>query len=176
MSLVKPRGKEELSLRHRISGGSTGLRTIANFVIQQFLATVGVLLTAMATVWVASPLVQSFDPTFQPNWLLAEIHFFPVQLLVGFACGYRLAPRFETRAGLWVWLIPLASLLYAMSVFAPVSVFDGSAARISHFIGTSCDVRQRCFDQLTATAPFYAASAYSLGMLAGRGRSRIKFR
>src|SRR6187399_1055136 len=36
MALVKPRGKDELSLRHRISGGSTGLRTIANFEFSSF--------------------------------------------------------------------------------------------------------------------------------------------
>jgi hypothetical protein len=81
---------------------------------------------------------------------------------------------------LWVWVIPLAILLYAF-IAVPVlmprwtSVLerpDTFASRLSHYFGSGCKTSARCLDQLLITMPFYTSVAYSIGVLLARKTSR----
>lgn len=160
------------------------LKLVAHFLFQQILATFGVILTAGSIVFAFSPLIQQLDHAFRPSWLLTEIHFFPVQILVGFTCGLQLAPRIKTSSALWTWVLPLVILLFAMAVSSPpdsvlipawkfgipLEWLGTSTSRFWHFFGAGCEPRLRCFDQIVLTLPFYASSAYSLGMVVGRKR------
>jgi len=81
---------------------------------------------------------------------------------------------------LWVWVIPLAILLYAFitatvllpgwtSILARPTTF---ASRLSHYFGSGCKTSARCLDQLEITMPFYTSAAYSIGVLLARKFSK----
>ena len=156
----------------------------AVFLLHQILATVGVLLTALAMVYTFSPVVRSLDPAFRPSWLLTETHFFPVQIVVGLASGYRIRLQSRTDVGLYVWILPLIILIAgicsssppdsiaisAERLGVPVEYLGESTSRLSHFFGTTCDPQKKCLDQMSFTLPFYTAAAYSTGSLLGRRR------
>jgi hypothetical protein len=65
---------------------------------------------------------------------------------------------------LWVWVIPLAILCYAVIAFEPkwksVLVHE---SWLPHYFGWGCLPTDHCLDQLVITMPFYAAAAYSIG-------------
>jgi len=156
------------------------------FLLHQFLATIGVLVTTGILVTAVSPAIQIFEPNFRPAWILTGIHFFPAQIAVGMASGYRMGQYVRTIAGMWVWVLPALILISAITASAPpdslaisaerlgvpVEFLGRSTSRFSHFFGTSCDPQKRCLDQIGFTLSFYAASAYSVGFFLGR-RKRI---
>jgi hypothetical protein len=104
-------------------------------------------------------------------WILSQTPYYPVQIIFGLGLGWSVSRRFQHRAMLWVWVIPLAILCYAVTTFTPewTSVLEGpSTSRFSHYFGWEGSVRGpcrdvHCMDQLVITMPFYAAVAYSVG-------------
>lgn len=142
------------------------MRKIANFVLQQFLSTLGVMVLAGCVTFSMSPLVRWFDPVFMPSRFLTETHYFTSQILVAVALGFYTARRVGTTCGLWVWVFPLVILSYAITSCSDA----GLVSRFSRFFGTSCEPRERCFDQLAFTLPFYTSAAYSIGTLVGHRR------
>src|ERR1700680_2610929 len=53
------------------------------------------------------------------HWILTSSPYYPVQIAVGLYLGWLLGRRFQQRVMLWVWVIPLAILCYAMVSFTP---------------------------------------------------------
>lgn len=101
------------------------------------------------------------------RWVLLETPFFPIQIAMGLSLGWTLYRRFQHRSMLWVWIIPLAILGYAviaLPTIAPdmTSVFNQSSA-LSHYFGWGCSPKNGCYDQIIVTVPCYAAAAYSIG-------------
>ena len=110
------------------------------------------------------------------HWLLTENPFYPVQIAAGLYLGWLLGRRFQRKSMLWIWILPLVALCYALmvglilipewtSVLARPKTFG---ARLSHYFGWGCQPRAGCLDQLMLTMPFYASAAYSLGALLAR--------
>jgi hypothetical protein len=110
------------------------------------------------------------------HWLLTENPFYPVQIGAGLYIGWLLGRRFQHRSMLWIWILPLAALCYALlagvilipewtSILARPST---AKAWLLHYFGWGCRPRARCLDQLVITMPFYASAAYSLGALLAR--------
>jgi hypothetical protein len=109
------------------------------------------------------------------QWVLTENPFYPVQIVVGLCFGWMLGRRFNHRSMLWIWILPLAILVYAFAATPSLnprgSIFslpDTLQSRISYYFGWGCQPRGRCLDQLLITMPFYASVAYSLGALLAR--------
>jgi hypothetical protein len=107
------------------------------------------------------------------HWVLTENPFYPVQLLTALYVGWRLGRRFQHKSMLWVWVLPLAVLCFALIAFNPewTSVLARPStvgSRLSHYFGWGCQPRAHCLDQLVITMPFYSSVAYSLGALLAR--------
>jgi hypothetical protein len=101
-------------------------------------------------------------------WILTETPFFPVQIGLGLLYGWSLGRYLKHRSMVWVWVIPALILCYGLIAmpylsFRPVSVFERSGGRLSHFFGSGCQPMNGCMDQLLITMPFYASVAYSIG-------------
>jgi hypothetical protein len=110
------------------------------------------------------------------HWLLTENPFYPVQILAGLYLGWLLGRRFQHRSMLWIWVLPLAVLCYAL-IAVPILVPAWTSilarpstirSRLSYYFGWGCQPRAHCIDQLLITMPFYASAAYSLGALLAR--------
>jgi hypothetical protein len=76
---------------------------------------------------------------------------------------------------LWIWILPLAILIYACAVTPALNAWQSVLARphtvqyrLSYYFGWGCQPQARCLDQLLITMPFYASVAYSLGALLAR--------
>ena len=138
------------------------LMRVADFLVQQVLSTIGVLILAGMIVFSSAPLIRWIDPDFSPSTALTETHYFPVQVLIALSVGILVTSRVRTMTGLWMWGIPAAILAFAVMVKA-FSSPSSLGTLSSHFFGNACLPRNRCFDQLALTLPFYAACAYSLG-------------
>jgi len=114
------------------------------------------------------------------HWILTENPFYPVQIIAGLYAGWRLGLRYQHKSMFWVWLMPLALLLYAvLTGFVLIPELSSILARpltfrdrISHYFGWGCQPRAHCLDQLIITMPFYASVSYSLGALLARRRTR----
>jgi hypothetical protein len=110
------------------------------------------------------------------HWLLTENPFYPVQIVAGLYFGWLLSRRFRHRSMLWIWVLPLAVMCYAL-VELPILIPEWTSilvwpntiqARLSYYFGWGCQPRDRCLDQLMITMPFYVSAAYSLGALLAR--------
>jgi len=100
--------------------------------------------------------------------LLTGTPFYPIHLLLAFILGSLLSLRLRHRTMLWVWLMPLAILLFSIIVL-PISDgrFVGTMPNSdqtvwSHYFGWGCQ-RGPCINQFLVTLPFYVGSFYSLG-------------
>jgi hypothetical protein len=107
--------------------------------------------------------------------LLTENPFYPVQIVSGLYFGWLLGRRFNHTAMLWIWILPLAILIYAFATVPALSPWQSILARphavqsrLSYYFGWGCQPRARCLDQLLITMPFYASVAYSFGALLAR--------
>jgi hypothetical protein len=154
-----------------------GLRIII-FVAHQFMGMYGVVwLSTLLAFTIGTILVHLFSlfgrsfglrPVY---WIMTENPFFPVQIAMGLSWGWVIYRRFRHRSMLWVWVVPVLILCYAIvnlsisrsgdSVFSPAV---GIRSALAHYLGWGCSVRKdRCFDQIILTLPSYASAAYSSG-------------
>ena len=68
---------------------------------------------------------------------------------------------------LWVWILPVVWLAYAIVAtlrMVPWSLSAGIAI-LSHFFGWGCQADHGCYDQLTFAQPLYTSAAYTFGAL-----------
>jgi len=107
--------------------------------------------------------------------VLTENPFYPVQIVAGIYLGWLLGRRFNHKSMLWVWILPLAILIYAFAATPTLSPWasileqpNTVKSRLSYYFGWGCQPRARCLDQLVITMPFYASVAYTFGALLAR--------
>jgi hypothetical protein len=84
---------------------------------------------------------------------------------------------------LWIWIIPLVILCYAVLEirtvtphWIPSSLQAGAGqSKLTHYFGFGCNpYNGLCLDQLILTMPFYASTFYSIGaLLASKWRPDI---
>jgi len=130
------------------------------------LATYGSMAIASALIYVNYPLVHFVNRSLDFrsfSRILSDPHF-PFQLAAGLCTGYSMWRRLGGPLTLWLWVIPLALLLYRFSVFETSVLEPPLGARVRYFFGAGCRPPS-CFDQLRYTAPFYSSLAYSFGAL-----------
>jgi len=97
--------------------------------------------------------------------------YFPVQIVTGFYFGWLLARRLGHRAMIWVWVLPALFLFYAVvaiptltpEITSPLLWSGTNQSWLTHYFGWGCRMKDRCFDQVLTTQPFYTATAYSIG-------------
>lgn len=149
------------------------------YVFHQFVGTWGIAFLAAFGLFASFdmlPNIANWKPSSRSvHWVLTENPFYPVQIVVGLCFGWMLGRRFNHRSMLWIWILPLAILIYA---FAATPIFSPRASiltlpttvqsRLSYYFGWGCQPRDRCLDQLLITMPFYTSVAYSLGALLAR--------
>jgi hypothetical protein len=145
-------------------------------------ATKGVLVFVMhqLTAWVVVPIAAPFLfgfcfdllrpfgytlPLRDFHRILTELHYFPVQIVVGFLLGWSLGRYLRHEAMRWVWIIPLLILCVA-AIAVPAVRSLTLESRLAYFFGQGCRPVDHCFAQLPFTLPFYAAASYSLGAAA----------
>jgi hypothetical protein len=152
------------------------VKSLLVFVFHQIIGTWGIAVLAafgLFSLFDALPDNAHWKPSIHfVHWVLTENPFYPVQIVAGLYFGWLLGRRFQHKAMLWIWVLPLAILSYFLIV-TPVwtSVLAGTSTigvRLSHYFGWGCQPRARCLDQLVVTMPFYASVAYSLGALLAR--------
>jgi hypothetical protein len=145
-------------------------KSLSVFVIHQFIATWGIAISANILGTSIYGLFSRFVSLRSVHWILTETPFFPVQIALGLFYGWMLWRRFKHHSMLWVWVIPTIILCYAVVAFPTLvphmtSVLNQTGSPFSHYFGWGCQPKDRCFDQLLVTMPFYTATAYSLGAM-----------
>ncbi len=164
-SLGKERG--DFRLRARAAGA---------FAAHQVIATLGVMVATPAALALSTPVLRLLGlplSVTRSDQILTGMHCFPAQAATGFLLGWLLVRRTGHRSAQWVWALPALLVLLLVVTnhhvldFEPASVVLPTFA-LSHFFGSGCSPRNRCFDQVVVTLPLYAAVAYSLGALTAR--------
>jgi hypothetical protein len=97
--------------------------------------------------------------------------YFPVQMATGLYFGWLLGRRLGHRAMIWVWVLPALILFYAVveiptltpHVTSPLLWSGTNQSWLVHYFGSGCRMKDRCFDQVLVTQPFYTATAYAIG-------------
>jgi hypothetical protein len=143
------------------------------FGLHQVIATVGVMVAAPALLALVATGLRRLGWTVsmgQFHELLTDTPYFPSQVVLALLLGWLFA-RYAWRGSMvYVWVLPSAVLLLVFATnhhpldFGPVSSALAQP-RLSHFFGRSCRPKNRCFDQIVITLPFYSATAYSVGAL-----------
>jgi len=162
-------------------------RAILVFIAHQFAATWGVGVAAATLAFFTFEVLRLFDSRlFTPHnasQLLTALPYFPMQIIMGFWFGWSFSRRFKHRSMLWVWVLPLLILSYAVIAIPTLSAplmftsvmaqTNGPQSPLSHYFGWGCRPQDRCIDQSLVTMPFYASVAYSTGALLARKASSI---
>jgi len=155
-------------------------KSVLVFAAHQIVGTWGIGFLAalsLTSLFDAIPDSASWKPSMHAAyWLLTENPFYPVQIVAGLYFGWLIGRRFQHKSMLWIWVLPLAALCYALTVgliLIPewTSVLARPrtiGSRFLHYFGWGCPPRAHCLDQLLITMPFYASAAYSLGALLAR--------
>lgn len=149
------------------------------FALHQYIATLGILIfAAYFTAYVFDVLRVFGKPLPQKTmyWILTGTPYFPVQISIGVFLGFVISRRVRHRAMLWVWILPLAYLTYALIAIPtlvpqwipPAYQAGVGESRFKHYFGWGCGDIHPCFDQDAITVLFYIAAAYSIGALLGR--------
>jgi hypothetical protein len=157
----------------------TRVKSLLVFAFHQFVGTWGIAFLAafgLFSLFDVLPNFANWKPSLRPvHWVLTENPFYPVQIIVGLYLGWLLGRRFNHRSMLWIWILPLAILIYAFAATPTLSPWasilarpDTVQSRLSYYFGWGCQPRARCLDQLLITMPFYASVAYSFGALLAR--------
>lgn len=124
---------------------------------------------------VLSLLGKSF-PAHTMFWMLTGTPYYPVQIGLALSLGWLIGRRVQHRAMVWVWVLPLGYLTYALIAiptlvprFIPPMYQAGiGESRFKHYFGWGCGASHPCFDQNAITVVFYIAAAYSIGAFLAR--------
>ncbi len=151
-------------------------KTTIIFLMHQLISTVGVLAFASLLGTMSYEMLGQIGLPIRMrfvHWILTETPYFPVQIALGFFWGCLFGYRFKQKSMVWVWIIPGLLLGYAVVAVRTLtpdltSVLGYSANPLSHYFGWGCQPKNRCLDQILVTAPFYSATAYSIGGWLGR--------
>jgi hypothetical protein len=138
------------------------LRWFTAYCFSAVLATVGVMLTAAIIGDMLAPMVG------RP--LVIELQmkpYYPLEIGAGLLTGYLSWFKWKGSYSLWVWVIPLVSLLLGLVEWTKSGVTVREAA--GHFFSDSC--WPLCDDQVKKTIPAITSAAYSLGVVINRCRS-----
>jgi hypothetical protein len=168
-----------------VSDGAAGsrVRLVLMFVLHQFIATLGVPVAAPMALVLVADLAGYFGWTVYMTGvhrILTETPYFPVQIAFALALGWFLGHLLRDRSIPWVWVLPSVIMCLVVAAFPIIGqlVYSryaalSSSSRLSHFFGWGCQPKNRCFDQLLITLPFYSAAAYSLGGLLAQRIGRV---
>jgi hypothetical protein len=149
-------------------------KSVSVFVIHQLVGTWGVPFLAYSLGTSVFRLMEFLGRTQSMrslHWILTETPYFPVQIALGLYFGWLIGRRFGHRSMKYVWIAPFLLLMYAV-IWLPTVTPEltsvllqvrGNQSAISHYFGWGCKLRERCFDQLFVTMPFYTALSYSIG-------------
>jgi hypothetical protein len=151
--------------------GKALMKQLLLFIVHQIIGTVGVILGAGLILALTFDVLRLFGHTFPaPDVFhaLSDRPYFPVQICFGLLLGWILGWRLGHRAMTWVWIMPSLILLYLFVMLPTTAASFAHDARLSHFFGWGCRVKDHCFDQLGATLPFYTATSYAVGAVLGR--------
>src|SRR5713101_9201720 len=89
------------------------------FVVHQIMGTWGIAFLAsfgLFSLFDAIPDSAGWKPPMHfVHWILTENPFYPVQIVAGLYLGWLLGRRFNHRSMLWIWILPLAILIYAFA-------------------------------------------------------------
>ena len=157
------------------------VRPLLVFVFHQFIGTWGIAFLAAFGLFSLLDVLPSFvnqKPFLRfVHWVLTGNPFYPVQIVVGLYFGWLLGRRFHHRSMVWIWILPLAILIYSFATTPVLSPWESLLSRpttvqsrLSYYFGWGCQTRARCLNQLVITMPFYASVAYSVGALLARNR------
>ena len=154
------------------------VKTVLVFVLHQIVGTEGVIWLTVFGAFVLTSTVSRVHEAWLHSGLIRGMHliltntpFFPIQIALGAYLGWKLYSRWQHRSMLWVWILPVLVLTYAViaiSTLSPWSYSPSDTGPLSHYFGWGCQADYRCYDQLTFTEPFYTSVAYSLGALWAR--------
>lgn len=165
---------------HTYFDGSFRTRSLTKsafaFALHQFIGMYGISFTAPAVFSLGFKVLDLFGRHYTTrdfHYVLTETPYFPVQIGFALVLGWLLGRSLGHRSMLWVWILPLVILCFAI-VITPVEQtsvlakqFSGQT-RLSHFFGWGCRPAARCLNQLVITLPFYSSLAYSMGAVLGR--------
>ncbi|MGA7027949.1 MAG: hypothetical protein WBY24_04805 [Candidatus Acidiferrales bacterium] len=166
----------------RISFGKLG-RGLLSFALHQYIGTLGIVVLAgflVAYVFDVLRLFGKHIPSHIMFWILTGTPYYPVQIALGLLLGWSIGRRVQRRAMLWVWILPLAYLTYAIiaiptlvpRLIPPEYQAGVGESRFKHYFGWGCGDVHPCFDQNAFTVVFYVAAAYSIGASLARKVSR----
>ena len=159
---------------HRVNEAPAKPKRLLIFLMHQFISTAGI---GVLVASLAASLLQIFRaiPWHYPEhaWyqIFAYRPYFPVQAATGLYFGWLLGRRFGHRAMVWVWILPALFLCYAVVAIPTLTpeitsslLWSGtSQSWLTHYFGWGCRMKDRCFDQVLVTQPFYSATAYAIG-------------
>jgi hypothetical protein len=152
---------------------------LAWFTLHQFVGSYGIRFAAPFLVASVFDVLRLFGKQYPADFmffLLTGTPYFPIQILLGLIVGCLVSRHFHHRVMLWIWIIPLFVLVYAL-VAVPTFTPDLTPARyqagvgesrLAHYFGWGCQPVDRCLDQINVTLPFYIAAFYSFGALIGQ--------
>jgi hypothetical protein len=152
---------------------------VLTFILHQYIATLGIDIFAGFLVAYCFDVLGLFGKHFPPKiifWILTGTPYYPVQIGLALLLGWSIGRRVQQKAMLWVWVLPLTYLVYALIAiptlvpnWIPPRYQAGvGESRFKHYFGWGCGGVHPCFDQNAITVLFYIAAAYSIGALLAR--------
>jgi hypothetical protein len=137
---------------------STGYSRIGTFLLQALAGTAGVcFLAAILGFCLAKLLHGSFTAPLDNSVSLSGM------VLVGTVIGYLINRKFQIRSGKWVWVLPLAWMVFLMSDFIRYRGPGGVGREIwLNFFSNQC-TDSACLYELAGTFPFIGSLGYSVG-------------
>jgi hypothetical protein len=144
------------------------------FLMHQLISTVGIGLV------VASAATSLLEIVRLTPWQFSELAwyqifayrpYFPLHLMTALYLGWFLGRRLGHRAAIWVWILPTLFLCYAVIAIPTLTpditsslLWSGTGQSwLTHYLGWGCRMKDRCFDQVLVTQPFYTSIAYAIG-------------
>jgi hypothetical protein len=150
---------------------------LTNFVLQQIISTVGVVLLTTVVALIPAILIAAFTKNTsggnfgdhvvgQPLFKVATNDSCPlVSVLTGFILGTLSRRFFRTWSAAWVWVLPLCVLLWGISTWQTGGYGSYWHDVWDNYFGSNCGSSE-CLYEFFVTVPFYTSLAYSLGWLA----------
>jgi hypothetical protein len=168
-----------LEISPRTASWKKRSQNVLSFILHQYIGTVGVDIFAGFLVAYCFDVLGLFGMHF-PSKIIFSIltgtPYYPVQIGLGLLLGWSIGRRVQHKAMLWVWVLPLTYLVYALIAiptlvpqWIPPKYQAGvGESRFRHYFGWGCGGVHPCFDQNAITVLFYIAAAYSIGALLAR--------